>query len=81
MAQVDNNLVELLYSKIEAQRQAKNLMSSPAITVGTDVSCKNANDLLTRYNINALLVIEKRNNADHLCGYITRQVIEKNTVS
>jgi tRNA nucleotidyltransferase (CCA-adding enzyme) len=77
LAQVDNNLVELLYSKIEAQRQAKNLMSSPAITVRTDVSCKNANDLLTRYNINALLVIEKRNNADHLCGYITRQVIEK----
>ena len=77
LAQVDNNLVELLYSKIEAQRQAKNLMSSPAITVRTDVSCKNANDLLTRYNINALLVIEKQNNADHLCGYITRQVIEK----
>jgi tRNA nucleotidyltransferase (CCA-adding enzyme) len=77
LAQVDNNLVELLYSKIEARRQAKNLMSSPAITVRTDVSCKNANDLLTRYNINALLVIEKRNNADHLCGYITRQVIEK----
>jgi tRNA nucleotidyltransferase (CCA-adding enzyme) len=77
LAQVDNNLVELLYSKIEAQRQAKNLMSSPAITVRTDVPCKNANDLLTRYNINALLVIEKRNNADHLCGYITRQVIEK----
>ena len=77
LAQVDNNLVELLYSKIKAQRQAKNLMSSPAITVRTDVSCKNANDLLTRYNINALLVIEKRNDKDHLCGYITRQVIEK----
>jgi tRNA nucleotidyltransferase (CCA-adding enzyme) len=77
LAQVDNNLVELLYSKIKAQRQAKNLMSSPAITVRTDVSCKNANNLLTRYNINALLVIEKRNNKDHLCGYITRQVIEK----
>ena len=52
-------------------------MSSPAITVRTDVSCKNANDLLTRYNINALLVTEKQNDQDHLCGYITRQVIEK----
>jgi tRNA nucleotidyltransferase (CCA-adding enzyme) len=52
-------------------------MSSPAITVKTDVSCKNANDLLTRYNINALLVTEKLNDKDHLCGYITRQVIEK----
>jgi tRNA nucleotidyltransferase (CCA-adding enzyme) len=52
-------------------------MSSPAITVSSDVSCKNANDLLTRYNINALLVTEKQDNKDHLCGYITRQVIEK----
>jgi tRNA nucleotidyltransferase (CCA-adding enzyme) len=77
MAQVENDLVELLYRKIKAQRQAKNLMSSPAITVSPDVSCKNANDLLTRYNINALLVAEKRDNKDHLCGYITRQVIEK----
>jgi len=77
LAQVENNLVELLYSKIKAQRQAKNLMSSPAITVRADVSCKDANDLLTRYNINALLVTEKRNGEDHLCGYITRQVIEK----
>lgn len=77
MAQVENNLVELLYSKIKAQRQAKNLMSSPAITVSADISCKNANDLLTRYNINALLVTEKQNGEDHLCGYITRQVIEK----
>jgi tRNA nucleotidyltransferase (CCA-adding enzyme) len=77
LAQVENNLVELLYSKIKAQRQAKNLMSSPAITIKTDVPCKNANDLLTRYNINALLVTEKRNDQDRLCGYITRQVIEK----
>ncbi|MGD2023864.1 MAG: CBS domain-containing protein, partial [Desulfobacterales bacterium] len=77
LAQVENNLVELLYSKIKAQRQAKNLMSSPAITVGTDVSCKNANDLLTRYNINALVVTDERSNKEHLRGYITRQVIEK----
>ena len=77
LAQVENNLVELLYTKIKAQRQAKNLMSSPAITAGTDVSCKNANDLLTRYNINALLVTEESNNKEHLRGYITRQVIEK----
>ncbi len=77
LAQVENKLVELLYNKVKAQRQAKNLMSSPAITVGNEVSCKAANDLLTRYNINALLVTENRNGQDKLCGYITRQVIEK----
>ncbi|MEE9495860.1 MAG: CBS domain-containing protein [Desulfobacterales bacterium] len=77
LAQVENNLVELLYSKIEAHRLAANLMTSPAITVRNDVSCKEANDLLTRYNINALLVTEMRNAKKKLCGYITRQVIEK----
>ena len=77
LAQVENNLVELLYSRIEAHRLAKNLMASPAITVRNDVSCKDANDLLTRYNINALLVTEMRNAKEKLCGYITRQVIEK----
>jgi len=77
LAQVENNLVELLFSKIEAQRQARNLMSSPAITVRSDVSCKEANELLTRYNINALLVTETGPGIEKLCGYITRQVIEK----
>ncbi|MGD2021613.1 MAG: CBS domain-containing protein [Desulfobacterales bacterium] len=77
LAQVENKLVELLYSMVKAQRQAKYLMSSPAITVGNEVPCKDANDLLTRYNINALLVTESRNGKDMLCGYITRQVIEK----
>jgi tRNA nucleotidyltransferase (CCA-adding enzyme) len=77
LAQVENNLVELLYAKIKALRQAKNLMSSPAITVRSEVTCKEANDLLTRYNINALLVTERHNRRDVLCGFITRQVIEK----
>ena len=77
LAQVENNLVELLYSKIKTQRQARNLMSAPAITVRSEVSCKDANELLTRYNINALLVTERNNAKETLCGYITRQVIEK----
>jgi tRNA nucleotidyltransferase (CCA-adding enzyme) len=77
LAQVENNLVELLYSKIEANRQARNLMSSPAITVQSEVSCKDAKELLTRYNINALLVTEMSQGKETLCGYITRQVIEK----
>ena len=77
LAQVENNLVQLLYEKIKALRQAKNLMSSPAITVRNEVTCKDANNLLTRYNINALLVTERHNGREKLCGYITRQVIEK----
>jgi tRNA nucleotidyltransferase (CCA-adding enzyme) len=78
MAQIEHELIEILYSKvIRPSRQAGDLMSSPAICVQADVSCKEASHLLTRYNINALLVIERRNGKETLLGYITRQVIEK----
>ncbi len=80
LTQVEHILVETLYKKIISRRQAKDLMSSPPITVESDVSCKDAGNLLTRYNVNALLVTEKQNTTkgkDNLVGFITRQVIEK----
>ncbi|UCF91311.1 MAG: CBS domain-containing protein [Desulfobacterales bacterium] len=77
LAQTENRLIEILYSKIKARRQARDLMSAPPITVAPEVSCKEASNLLTRYNINALLVTEELKGQEELCGYITRQVIEK----
>jgi tRNA nucleotidyltransferase (CCA-adding enzyme) len=77
LAQTEQRLLELLYEKIKARRLARHLMSSPAISVEPEVSCEAANQLLTRYNINALLVIEKTDGRTDLRGYITRQVIEK----
>lgn len=80
MTQVENQLVELLYTRIKSRRLARDLMSSPAISVTAGISCHKANELLTRYNINALLVTEETNASDNsgsLIGYITRQVIEK----
>jgi tRNA nucleotidyltransferase (CCA-adding enzyme) len=77
LAQTETKLLDLLYRKIRAQRLARDLMSSPAITTGADISCQQANDILTRYNVNALLVTEKKDSVTGLCGYITRLVIEK----
>jgi len=77
LAQTETRLIEVLYSKISARRQAKDLMSSPAISTPADISCQDAKDIITRYNVNALLVTEKTNSTATLCGYITRQVIEK----
>ncbi len=77
LAQTENQLLELLYERIRARRLARHLMSSPAISIEPEVSCEHANQMLTRYNINALLVIEKTNSRAELRGYITRQVIEK----
>ncbi|MFO7666830.1 MAG: CBS domain-containing protein [Desulfobacterales bacterium] len=77
LAQIEQKLIEVLYDKIKARRMARQLMSSPPIMIGNGVSCKEASDILTRYNINALLVVEKKDDKDNLIGYITRQVIEK----
>ena len=77
LAQTETKLINVLYSKIKARRQAKDLMSSPAISTGVDISCQDAKDIITRYNVNALLVTEKIESKEKLHGYITRQVIEK----
>jgi len=77
LAQTEHQLVEIIYKNIRQGRQAKDLMSSPPITAGAEVSCKDAGNLLTRYNINALLVTEKIDGDEKLSGFITRQIVEK----
>ncbi len=77
LAQTEQQLLEILHTHVKPNRQAKDLMSSPAIQVHMDVSCKDAKELLTRYNINALLVTKTQGDPHRLKGYITRQVIEK----
>ena len=77
LAQIEQKLTEILYSKIMSMNRAKDLMSSPVIRIDNDVSCKEAGNLLTRYNINALIVTQKHDGTEDLIGFITRQIIEK----
>ena len=77
LVQIENELIEILYRKVKSRNRAKDLMSSPAIKVDENVSCRDAGNLLTRYNINALLVTQKNNGKENLQGFITRQIIEK----
>jgi tRNA nucleotidyltransferase (CCA-adding enzyme) len=77
IAQTEQLLFEALYARINPRRLARHLMSSPAIMASENATCLEAKSLLTRYNINALLVAKDRSNANGFTGYITRQVIEK----
>ncbi len=74
-AQVEIKLLERLQKEVKSIQIATHLMASPAITVEPDTDCKKAGSLMTRYNINSLLVVDKNKNSYE--GYITRQVIEK----
>ena len=77
LTQVENQLIQELHNQIKPRRRAEHFMSAPAISAPPDLSCNEANQMLTRYNINALLVVSKKDNHTGLLGYITRQVIEK----
>jgi len=84
VAQIEQQLIKILYQEIRSRRQAKDLMSSPPITVDTDLSCLEASNLLRRYNINALLVTQKSaapDSKEKIAGYITRQVIERRCIT
>jgi len=73
LIQVEESLLALLRRVINPKRSARNLMSAPAIHVEPAITLKKANELLTRYNVNVLVVLD----ADDLLGIISRQVIEK----
>jgi tRNA nucleotidyltransferase (CCA-adding enzyme) len=75
LTQVEQLLFKTLHRQVRARHLARHLMSSPPITISPDISCEQANSLLTRYNINALVV--SADGEPDLIGYITRQVIEK----
>jgi tRNA nucleotidyltransferase (CCA-adding enzyme) len=80
LTQVEHQLVELLYQNIRSRRLARDLMSAPPISVSVDTRCRVASEMLTRYNINALLVTRPSAagaDSGDLAGLITRQVIEK----
>jgi len=77
LAQTENELVAILRKHIKSKNLAESIMSSPAISADPEITCKTARDLLSRYNVNALLVVKTENEKKKLLGYISRQVIEK----
>ncbi|MBC2715082.1 MAG: CBS domain-containing protein [Desulfobacteraceae bacterium] len=77
LAQTENDLVAILQRHIKSKNLAVNIMSSPAIAAAPEITCENARNLLSRYNVNALLVVKNSNGKKQLLGFISRQVIEK----
>jgi tRNA nucleotidyltransferase (CCA-adding enzyme) len=74
LIQVERSLQALLRSRINPQQRASDMMSSPAIHIHPHETIKEAATLMTKYNINVLIVIDRRH---RLRGYITRQIVEK----
>ncbi len=73
LIQVERSLNALLDNQIKPAKKAQDMMSSPIIEISSSETLKRAANLMTRYNINVLLVVDD----DMLQGYITRQIVEK----
>ena len=73
LVQVEEALFLHLKSKVNPQRKAQDMMTYPVKYLGPAETIEHANELLTRYNVNVLLVLE----AGKLLGWISRQVVEK----
>ncbi len=77
LAQIEQSLFDILRKNVRSSKAAKDLMSSPPIFVEPDLTCDQAARILTRYNINSVLVIKGDLLKENILGYITRQVLEK----
>lgn len=73
LIQAEDRLVEVLRSHISPFPMAEHLMTSPVISVEADAPIGEAAQMMTRYNINALPVLED----GAIVGLANRQVLEK----
>jgi tRNA nucleotidyltransferase (CCA-adding enzyme) len=74
LEQVERSLQTLLRKRINPQKKAQDMMSSPVIKILPQGTIKTASTIMTKYNINVLMVVDEN---EILLGYITRQIMEK----
>jgi tRNA nucleotidyltransferase (CCA-adding enzyme) len=71
--QVLQRLEEILKGRVNPQRVARDLMSMPVKTLPATTTIEEARELLTRYNVNAMPVME----GGGMVGIISRRIVEK----
>jgi len=73
LIQVLDRLPDVLMRHVRPQREARQLMTSPVKSVTTKTTVAEVREVLTRYNLNAVPVLDRR----RVAGIITRQVADK----
>jgi tRNA nucleotidyltransferase (CCA-adding enzyme) len=71
LAQAEEQLLAVLRRHIQAAHLAKYIMSTPAITIDQKAKLSEAKDLLDRFSINSLPVVDQ----EKPVGYITREIV------
>lgn len=71
--QVLAKLEEILRLKVNPRRAAADIMSSPVKSIPATTTIARARQLLTRYNVNALPVLDQ----NQMVGIVSRRIVEK----
>jgi len=71
--QVLHRLEQLLLATMHPGRAISSIMSAPVKTITADSSIADARSLLTRYNLNAMPVLD----GEEMIGVISRRIVEK----
>lgn len=71
--QAEERLLAEIEALVHPVRRAREIMTSPVITIRSNATLKEAADAMTRYSVNVLPVVDKRG----LLGLITREVAQK----
>lgn len=81
MIEAQEKLIRSLHRHVSPQAIAKEMLSSPVISIPPHTSIQEANDLLTRYNITVLPVLAEENQSAgdplRVAGTIARRITEK----
>jgi tRNA nucleotidyltransferase (CCA-adding enzyme) len=73
LIQVLARLEEVLRARVNPRRMARDIMSSPVKTMRAITTIEEARELLTRYNVNAMPVMDR----ERMVGIISRRIVEK----
>jgi len=74
LIQAEEDLHNMLLRRIDFERLAKDMMSSPVIHISPKATIREAHDTLARYNINFLMIVDEDGK---LKGYTSRQVADR----
>ncbi|MDG4475737.1 CBS domain-containing protein [Thiovibrio frasassiensis] len=74
LIEAEERLIQLLHKHVHPQRMARELMSSPVISGPPTLTINGADELLNRYNITVLLIVNDRHEP---IGLISRLVVGK----
>jgi tRNA nucleotidyltransferase (CCA-adding enzyme) len=74
LIEAEENLVHYLHKHVRPEQLARELMSAPVISVDPAIPIREANKILTRYNITVLPVVTDQKK---IVGIISRRVTEK----